>query len=103
MTDHAAELRRHARKVGAPAGDVPAVMVAAADEIDRLREALHAMAEQAAPAELLALRKDAERWRWLRDEEGAHDIFSALYFNTQTPEQLDAELDSAIERTRAVG
>lgn len=48
-------------------------------------------------------RKDADRWRWLRDEEGAHAIFSALYFNTQTPEQLDAEVDAAIERTRAVG
>ena len=53
--------------------------------------------------ELAALRKDAERYRWLRDEEGAHAIFSALYFNTQTPEQLDAELDAAIARTRAVG
>ena len=37
MTDHANELRRHARKIAHPAGDVPAVMRAAADEIERLR------------------------------------------------------------------
>ena len=37
MTDHAHELRRYARKIGHPAGDVPAVMLAAADEIERLR------------------------------------------------------------------
>ena len=28
MTDHARELRRYARKIGHPAGDVPAVMLA---------------------------------------------------------------------------
>ena len=37
MTDHANELRRYARKIGHPAGDVPAVMLAAADEIERLQ------------------------------------------------------------------
>ena len=37
MTDYAHELRRHARKIGHPAGDVPAVMLAAADEIERLQ------------------------------------------------------------------
>ena len=36
MTDHSHELRRHARKIAHPAGDVPAVMLAAADEIERL-------------------------------------------------------------------
>ena len=36
MTDHAKELRRYARKIAHPAGDVPAVMLAAADEIERL-------------------------------------------------------------------
>ena len=36
MTDHAHELRRYARKIAHPAGDVPAVMLAAADEIERL-------------------------------------------------------------------
>lgn len=37
MTDHANELRRHARKIGHPAGDVPAVMAAAADWIEHLQ------------------------------------------------------------------
>ncbi len=36
MTDHANELRRYSRKIGQPAGDVPSVMRAAADEIERL-------------------------------------------------------------------
>ena len=40
MTDHAHELRRHARKIGHPAGDVPAVMLAAADEIERLQSVI---------------------------------------------------------------
>ena len=37
MIDHAHELRRYARKIAHPAGDVPAVMLAAADEIERLQ------------------------------------------------------------------
>ena len=37
MTDNAHELRRYARKIAHPAGDVPAVMLAAADEIERLQ------------------------------------------------------------------
>lgn len=40
MTDHAHELRRYARKIAHPAGDVPAVMLAAADEIERLHGAI---------------------------------------------------------------
>ena len=40
MTDHAHELRRYARKIGHPAGDVPAVMLAAADEIERLQNVI---------------------------------------------------------------
>ena len=40
MTDHAHELRRHARKIAHPAGDVPAVMRAAADEIERLQSVI---------------------------------------------------------------
>lgn len=40
MTDHAHELRRHARKIAHPAGDVPAVMLAAADEIERLQRVI---------------------------------------------------------------
>ena len=42
MTDHANELRRYARKIAHPAGDVPAVMLAAADEIERLAARLEA-------------------------------------------------------------
>ena len=40
MTDHANELRRYARKIAHPAGDVPAVMLAAADEIERLHSVI---------------------------------------------------------------
>ena len=40
MTDHANELRRYARKIAHPAGDVPAVMRAAADEIERLQSVI---------------------------------------------------------------
>ena len=43
MTDHAHELRRHARKIGHPAGDVPTVMRAAADEIERLQSMIYAL------------------------------------------------------------
>ncbi len=42
MTDHANELRRYSRKIGHPAGDVPSVMLAAADEIERLAARLKA-------------------------------------------------------------
>ena len=40
MTDHAHELRRYARKIAHPAGDVPAVMLAAADELERLQSVI---------------------------------------------------------------
>ena len=40
MTDHAHELRRHAQNIAFPAGDVPAVMRAAADEIERLQSVM---------------------------------------------------------------
>lgn len=40
MTDHANELRRHARKIAFRTGDVPAVMLAAADEIERLQSVI---------------------------------------------------------------
>ena len=59
MTDHANELRRHANKVGRPAGDTPAVMHAAAAYIEdlerRLREA------DARVAELEAERAEREK------------------------------------------
>ena len=40
MTDHAHELRRHANKIGLPAGDTPAVMQAAAAHIEHLEREL---------------------------------------------------------------
>ena len=46
MTDHANELRRYSRKIGQPAGDVPSVMLAAADEIERLRAKIAEMEKQ---------------------------------------------------------
>lgn len=48
MTDHANELRRYARKIAHPAGDVPSVMLAAADEIERLAARLEATEEDRA-------------------------------------------------------
>jgi hypothetical protein len=41
-TENAAELRRHARKLPKPSGDVSAVMCAAADELDELRRQMDA-------------------------------------------------------------
>jgi len=43
MTDHAHELRRHARKIGRPSGDIPAVMHAAAEHIEKLERRLHGL------------------------------------------------------------
>jgi hypothetical protein len=70
MTDHAHELRRHARKIAHPAGDVPAVMRAAADEIERLQnviaglraelKAAHAMALNGVELKELAQKYEAE-------------------------------------------
>ena len=47
MTDHANELRRYSRKIGHPAGDVPSVMLAAAEEIERLAARLEAAESEA--------------------------------------------------------
>ena len=48
-------------------------------------------------AEIAALRVDAERYRWLRDADGSHSIFSALYFNAQTRDEIDAGIDAAMQ------
>lgn len=45
MRPMAHELRRHARKIAHPAGDVPAVMLAAADEIERLQSLIAGLRE----------------------------------------------------------
>ena len=61
MTDHAHELRRYARKIAHPAGDVPAVMLAAADEIEALHAKIEEMEKQE-PARLVT--PTAYRWRY---------------------------------------
>ena len=60
MTDHANELRRYSRKIGHPAGDVPSVMLAAADEIERLAARLEAAEKERdfAKAEIARLHDD---------------------------------------------
>ena len=62
MTDHAHELRRYARKIAHPAGDVPAVMLATADEIERLQGVIAGLRAdfEAAHARMMA---SAERER----------------------------------------
>lgn len=42
------------------------------------------------------LRKDAERYRWLRDEDGAFDAFTVAYYNASGPAEIDAAVDRAI-------
>ena len=63
MTDHAHELRRYARKIAHPAGDVPGVMLAAAEEIERLAARLEAA--EKSDAESIAM------YRKARDERDA--------------------------------
>lgn len=63
MTDHANELRRYSRKIGHPAGDVPSVMLAAAEEIERLAARLEA--SEKSDAESLTM------YRKARDERDA--------------------------------
>ena len=63
MTDHANELRRYSRKIGHPAGDVPSVMLAAAEEIERLAARLEAA--EKSDAESIAM------YRKARDERDA--------------------------------
>ena len=46
MTDHANELRRHARKIPHPQGEMPGVMLRAADEIECLRTKIAEMEKQ---------------------------------------------------------
>ena len=88
MTDHAHELRRYARKIAHPAGDVPAVMLAAADEIDRLHsviaglradfETAHARMMTSAAAERDACAQIVERnAAACRPHAELHDVLSA--------------------------
>ena len=59
MTDHAHELRRYARKIAHPAGDVPAVMLAAADEIERLQSMIYARMMTSAERDALRAKIEA--------------------------------------------
>jgi FPC/CPF motif-containing protein YcgG len=49
---------------------------------------------QDAQAEISELRKDAERYRKIRDVSGALDSFTAAYHNMQTKAEIDAAVDS---------
>jgi hypothetical protein len=88
MTDHAHELRRYARKIAHPAGDVPSVMRAAADEIERLQsviaglradfETAHALMMTSAAAEREACAQIVERnASACRPHSELHDVLSA--------------------------
>ena len=46
MTDHAHELRRHARKIPHPQGETPGVTLRAADEIERLQSVIAGLRAQ---------------------------------------------------------
>lgn len=61
MTDHAHERRRYARKIAHPAGDVPAVMLAAADEIERLHGLIAGLRAPLADHRLEARRQSADQ------------------------------------------
>ena len=74
MTDHAHELRRYARKIAHPAGDVPAVMRAAADEIERLQSMIYGLRAAADEIEsaharmMTSAEREREACATLRDE-----------------------------------
>ena len=73
MTDHANELRRYSRKIGHPAGDVPSVMLATADEIERLAARL-----EAAEKELAELRSSMKfRTSLIGRTEAERDVLRA--------------------------
>ena len=84
MTDHAHELRRYARKIAHPAGDVPAVMLAAADEIERLQA--KAEAAEKSDAESIAM------YRKARDERDA--LRAALQHEADCVESAKSEIEA---------
>ena len=108
-TDHANELRRMARKVGHPAGDVPAVMRAAADRIDELERLVAAFqrAEDPAPpfqgnARQQEAEQNAARYRWLRQSKSnpAYAARSTAYgVSMLRLELLDEAIDAAMQST----
>ena len=95
MTDHANELRRYSRKIGHPAGDVPSVMLAAADEIERLAARLEA-----------AEKSDAESIAMYRKARDERDALRAKLAEMEKQEPLDAGSDvfrSAFEAALKAG
>ena len=60
MTDHANELRRHARKIPHPLGETPGVMLRAADEIECLRAKITEMEKQEPVAWMHETRRDSD-------------------------------------------
>ena len=91
MNGHAHELRRHARKLGHPAGDTPAVMHQAAAYIEELERRL-----REAEARVAELEADAARYRYIR----THRIgvkWCELYAGGP---ELDAAIDAMIPKHR---
>ena len=71
-------------------------------ERDRLRDALvSAEGEWVGHKELAALRKNDERYRWLRHREV--DIRRYGMVGSRASERMDDQIDAAIEEARAVG
>ena len=102
MTDHANELRRHSRKIAHPAGDVPSVMLAAADEIERLAAKL-----EAAEKELAELRSSMKfRTSLIGRTEAERDALRAKIAEMEKQEPFDADSDvfrSAFEAALKAG
>ena len=89
MTNHANELRRYARKIAHPDGDVPAVMLAAADEIERLATKLKAAEKERdfAKTEIARLHDDIRELTDVRvlDEEDRDRIVAWLQGTSTKP------------------
>ena len=101
MTDHANELRRYSRKIGHPAGDVPAVMRAAADEIERLQSVIAGLR-----AENAAHKAALEEW-WQKTEWVQHGIndgsIPPTYLGWHRADAMADMLKSAEREYRARG
>ena len=98
MIDHANELRRYSRKIGHPAGDVPSVMLAAADEIERLAARLEATEEDRSNflVEMgkLCAQCDALRLRIKAAEKERDDVAQQLVQSEQGKRKISEECDT---------
>ena len=94
--EHCGQVLRHLHDVlqGGSIGRVIWGMYMLLDPANKLVDPNASTLEAHPEAE--AAEKDAERYRWLRDEAGALSTFTAAYWNTRTPEQLDAAIDNAM-------